>query len=109
VSFGANRGLARNRVCFCDVGWFRCIEFSFTENAFEGLAREPNDVASGVHVKGDLLGRVRADGEGEGVVAAGRKRQRDLAVTVKARGGASGGGFEEVVGSVEMGFGEGVC
>lgn len=32
-----------------------------------------------------------------------------VVVEVEASGGAGGGGFEEVVGGVELGLGEGVC
>lgn len=50
-----------------------------------------------------------AKGEGESVVAAGGEWERDLAlvaVVVEPSGGAGGGGFEEVEGTVELGFGE---
>lgn len=51
---------------------------AFAENAFERGAGEPDEVAAGVHVEGDGLGRVGVEGEGEGVVAAGGERERDL-------------------------------
>lgn len=76
------------------------------EDALEGVAGEPNEVASGVHVEGDCL---RADGEGEGVIGAGGEGEGDAtAVAAEARGGAGGGRLEEVVGGVEEVGGEGV-
>ena len=57
--------------------------------------------------------RVGADCEGKGVVAAWCEWKRDLlllfveffvVVVVEAHGGASGSGFEELVGTVELVF-----
>lgn len=77
------------------------------------MAGEPNDVASGVHVKGNSLG---AQSKGKGIIAAGIKWKRDLAavwlffvVAVETGGGVGGGGFEKVRSGVELGFGEGMC
>lgn len=51
-----------------------------------------------------------AEGEGESVVTAVGEWERDLAVAlmvvVEPGGGAGGGGFEEMVGTVKLGFGE---
>lgn len=84
------------------------VGFAFAENAFEGGTGEPDEVGAGVHVERDGLGRVGAESEGEGVVAARGEWERDLAalllvVAVETSGGAGGGGFEEVVGTVELG------
>lgn len=79
------------------------------------MAGEPNDVASGVHVKGNSLG---AQSKGKGIIAAGIKWKRDLAavwlwlffvVAVETGGRVGGGGFEKVRSGVELGFGKGVC
>lgn len=72
------------------------------------MAREPNDIASRVHVERDSLG---AQSEGHGVVAAGVQREGDLAALAEAGGGVGGGGLEEVGWSClgSTGFGEGVC
>lgn len=79
---------------------------AFTEDALKGMAGEPNDVAAGVHIEGDGLG---THGEGEGIIAAGRKGEGDLAAVAAEMGGGAGrGGFKEVVGVVEEGCGEGV-
>lgn len=81
----------------------------------EGVAGKPDEVAAGVHVERDGLGGIGAEGEGESVVAAGGEREGDLAAVVgagvaaevvEAGGGAGGGGFEEVRGGVELGWGE---
>lgn len=56
--------------------------------------------------------RVGTQSERKGVVAARGERKRDLAtlvVSLETRGGAGRDGFEEVVGTVELGLGQGVC
>lgn len=98
-----------------DVGLGQAL----TVDAVERSAREPDEVAAGVHGEGDGLGRVGVEGEVEGVVegeAEGavvrEQREGDLAaaeaVVEEAGGGAGGGGLEEVAGGVESGGGEGV-
>lgn len=80
MSYGACTRLARDgggggdveRGCVRDGGG---IKLAFAEHAVEGVAGEPNDVASGVHVERDGLG---AEGEGQAVVAAGVQRKGDL-------------------------------
>jgi hypothetical protein len=57
------------------------------------------------------------ESEGESVVTSGREREGDLTMVVgvllvvaaaEAGDGTAGGGFDEVVGRGELGFGEGV-
>lgn len=112
VDGGAGRGLAGGRgggggeVEGARVGDGGGGVFAVAEDAVEGVAGEPNDVAAGVHVEGDGLG---AQGEGEGIVGAGGEREGyAAAVVAEAGGGAGGGGFEEVRGGVEEGGGKGV-
>lgn len=70
------------------------------------MAREPNDVASSIHVEGNSL---RAKGKGERVITSWSEREGDLTVVVEASGGASGGGFEELMSTVVLGFRERMC
>lgn len=74
------------------------------------MTREPNDVAASVHVEGNSL---RAKRKGEGVITSRSEREGDLTVgmtvVVEASGGASGGGFEEMVSTVVLGFRERMC
>lgn len=58
VCCGTCRGLARDAVGARDVKRLRGVEFAFAENAFEGSAWEPHEVAACVHVKGYGLRRV---------------------------------------------------
>lgn len=47
-----------------------CFGLAFAEDALEGAAREPDEVATGVEVQRDMLGRAGVESEGEGIVAA---------------------------------------
>lgn len=77
--------------------------FAFTKNTFKRGTGEPNEVAAGVHVEGNFV-RLRAEVEGESVIAARGEGEREVAAVVstaavvESSGGAGGGGFEEVVG-----------
>lgn len=81
--------------------------FAFTENTFKWGTGEPNEVATSVHIEGNLL-RLRTKVEGESIIATGGKGQREVAAVVgttavvEAGGRAGGGGFKEVVGVVEI-------
>lgn len=106
-----SRGLARNGGVLWDFRWLVCsfrIRFSFAEDAFERRTGKPNEVTACVHVERDGLGRIGGQGERKSVIAARGKRERDLAMAVpasapvEAGSGASGGRFEEVVGTVEL-------
>lgn len=65
------------------------------------MTREPNDVAASIHVEGNSL---RAKRKGECVITSRSEREGNLTVVVEASGGASGGGFEEMVSTVVLGF-----
>lgn len=112
MSSGASGGLTRHRRRGGDIGRGKPaggggVVFAFAEDAFEWGTGEPNKVTAGVHVQGDRLGRMGTEVEGEDIVTAGGERERNMAVAVaEAGGGASGGKFEKVVGTVELGFGE---
>ena len=84
------------------------VVLALAEDALEGGAREPHEVAAGVHVDRHGLRRVRADPEGQSVVAAGGKWEGDLPVAAEAGGGTGGGGLEQVVdvSAVVLGLGE---
>lgn len=116
MSCRASRGFARNGGVRWDFQWFVRsfrIVFSFAENAFERRTGKPNKVAACIHVERDGLGRIGANGERESIIAARRKRERDLAMAVpvatapvETGGGASGGRLEEVLGTVELVLGK---
>lgn len=78
---GAGGGVAWDSSGGWDFGRRGCgVGFAFAENAFEAGAGEPDEVAAGVHVEGDGLGRVGVESEGESVVATGGEGEGDLVV-----------------------------